>query len=410
MTASTQAPIVFLPVLVRFAIIMAICLLVPPLCRRIRIPTCVGLLCAGIIVGPNGLFLFPQDGPVASFMAQLGKLLIMFFAGLEIDLSQFKRTGTRSVWFGVLTFSIPQIIGTMVGLLAGYSWVAGVLIGSLMASHTLLGMTIVQRMNLLSDEAVGVTIGGTVLTDLLALLVLAVCVPIYTTGFSTSAFALQILELVAYIFLLLYGLSALGRRLLKWFGDSKEAQVTLIFLIMALAGIGAEAINLEGIVGAFLAGLAVNRALKTSDAKKEVEFLGNTIFIPIFFVSIGFLVNVRVFLQTLIGKPWLVIGIVGGLILAKFLAARLTERLFGYSRSQGNIIWSLSLPQVAATLASAIVAFETKNAGGARLLDEPMINTVLVMVVVTSTLGPILTERFGRQLLAPKSTITKAAS
>jgi Kef-type K+ transport system membrane component KefB len=403
MIASTQVPIVFLPVLVRFAIVMAICLLMPPLCRRIRIPTCVGLLCAGIVVGPNGLYLFPQEGPVASFMAQLGKLLIMFFAGLEIDLSQFKRTGTRSVWFGVMTFSIPQVIGTTVGLLAGYSSVASVLIGSLMASHTLLGMTIVQRMNLLSDEAVGVTIGGTVLTDLLALLVLAVCVPIYTTGLSTSAFALQILELVAYIFLLLYGLSALGRRLLEWFGDSKEAQVTLIFLIMALAGVGAEAINLEGIVGAFLAGLAVNRALKTSDAKKEVEFLGNTIFIPIFFVSIGFLVNVRVFLQTLIDKPLLVIGIVGGLILAKLLAARLTGRLFGYSRSQGNIIWSLSLPQVAATLAAAIVAFETRNAAGARLIDEAMINTILVMVVVTSTLGPILTERFGRQLLARKS-------
>ena len=343
---------------------------------------------------------------MAAFMAQLGKLLIMFFAGLEIDLSQFKRTGTRSVWFGVLTFSIPQVIGTTVSLLAGYSCVASVLIGSLMASHTLLAMSIVQRMKLVSDEAVGVTIGGTVLTDLLALLVLAVCVPIYTTGFSTSAFVFQIIELVAYILLLLYGLSTVGRWLLDRLGDSKEAQVTLIFLIMALAGVGAEAINLEGIVGAFLAGLAVNRALKTSEAKKEVEFLGNTIFIPIFFVSIGFLINVRVFLQTIIGKPWLVIGIVGGLILAKFLAARLTERLFGYSRSQGNIIWSLSLPQVAATLAAAIVAFETKNAAGARLIDEPMINTVLVMVVVTSVLGPILTERFGRQLLARKIAMT----
>jgi Kef-type K+ transport system membrane component KefB len=403
MIASVEVPAVFLPVMVRFAIIMSVCLLVPPLCRRIHIPACVGLLCVGVAVGPNGLYLFPQDGPVASFMAQLGKLLLMFFAGLEIDLSQFQRTGMRSVGFGLMTFSIPQITGTMVGVHAGYGWLAGLLIGSLMASHTLLGFPIVQRMKLVKDEAVAVTIGGTVLTDLLSLLVLAVCVPIYTTGFSTSAFALQIVELIAYIFILLFGLGSLGRWLLGKFGDSKEAQVTLTFLMMALAGIGAEAIHLEGIVGAFLAGLAVNRALRDSEAKREVEFLGNTLFIPVFFVSIGFLINVQVFVQTLTGRPGLVLAIVGGLILSKFLAARLTERTFGYSRSQGRLIWSLSLPQVAATLAAAIVAYETKNAAGVRFIDISMINTILVMVVVTSVMGPILTERFAREHLAQKN-------
>jgi Kef-type K+ transport system membrane component KefB len=126
-----------------------------------------------------------------------------------------------------------------------------------------------------------------------------------------------------------------------------------------------------------------------------------------FFVSIGFLIDVRVFLETLIAKTGLVVGIVGGLIAAKFLAARLTQRLFGYSRSEGQLIWSLSLPQVAATLAAAIVAFQAKNAAGVRLIDESVINTVLVLVVVTSILGPMLTEYFGRQLLAQKDTAAK---
>src|SRR5215472_7725270 len=128
MTASAEAPVVLLPVMARFAIIMGICLLVPPLCRRIRIPACVGLLCVGVAVGPNGLYLFPQDGPVAAFMAGLGKLLLMFFSGLEIDLSQFQRTGKRSVGFGLMTFSIPQITGMVVGLMAGYGWLTGLLI------------------------------------------------------------------------------------------------------------------------------------------------------------------------------------------------------------------------------------------------------------------------------------------
>jgi Kef-type K+ transport system membrane component KefB len=337
---------------------------------------------------------------VAGFLAEIGKLLLMFFAGSEIDLSQFRRTGERSLIFGSLTFSIPLLVGAVVARLAGYGWLAALLVGSLMASQTPLGLSAVQRMKLVTDEAVAVTIGGTVFTNLASLLVLAVCLPIYTSGFSISVFAIQVIELVVYISLVFFGLSALGRWLFQRMEDSKEQQVTLLFLIIAVAGIGAEAINLEPIIGAFLAGLAVNRALGQSEAKVGLEFLGDTLFIPIFFMTIGFLIDVRVFLQTIVGTPGLVLGIVGGLVASKFVAARLTQRLLGYSDTQGHMIWSLSLPQVAATLAAALVAFHTKNAAGARLIDEPVINTVLVMVVVTSILGPILTEHFGRQRLA----------
>jgi Kef-type K+ transport system membrane component KefB len=119
---------------------------------------------------------------------------------------------------------------------------------------------------------------------------------------------------------------------------------------------------------------------------------------------------VQVFLQTLVTRTWLVVGIVGGLIASKYLAAYLTQRLFAYSSTQGRLIWSLSLPQVAATLATAIVAYQTKNADGIRLIDEPMINTVLVLVVVTSMLGPVLTERFGQRRLAEQEAAAKTAA
>jgi Kef-type K+ transport system membrane component KefB len=408
MLASSQETLVHLPLLVRFALVLAIFLLTPPLCRRLRIPPAVGLLLAGIALGPSGLHTLPNAAPVAEFFAEIGVLLLMFFAGLEIDLSQFRRTGLRSLIFGLLTFSIPLVVGTGVGILAGYRWLAAVLIGSLMASHTLLGFPIVQRMKLVTDEAVAVTIGGTVFTDLASLLVLAVCLPIHSSGFSASLFAVQIVELVAFLLVVFLGLRTLGPWLIKRIGDSKERQVTLILLIIALAGFAAEAINLEPIIGAFLAGLAINRGLSDSEAKEQMEFLGNTLFIPTFFVSIGFLIDVGVFLQTLRANTGLVVGIVGGLIVAKFLAACLTQRLFHYSRSQGHLIWSLSLPQVAATLAATLVAFQTRNAAGVRLIDEPVINTVLVLVVVTSILGPILTESFGRQRLAEQEAAAKA--
>jgi Kef-type K+ transport system membrane component KefB len=265
-------------------------------------------------------------------------------------------------------------------------------------------------MKLVTDEAVAVTIGGTIFTDFTSLLVLAVCLPIHSSGFSASAFAVQIGELALYVPLVLVGLSALGRWLIERVGDSKDRQATLVLLIIALAGFGAQVINLEPIIGAFLAGLAVNRALSHSQAKEQLEFLGDTLFIPMFFVSIGFFINVGLFKKTLVERTGLVIGIVGGLIAAKLLAAELTQRLFGYSRSQGYLIWSLSLPQVAATLAAAIVAFQTENASGVGLIDRPVLNTVLVLVVVTSILGPVLTEHFGRQRLAERDAEAKAAT
>src|SRR6516164_7303239 len=192
-------PNVHLPLLVRFALVLAIFLLVPPICRRLRIPPAVGLLLPGVALGPSGLHTLPNAAPVAEFFAEIGVLLLMFFAGLEIDLSQFRRTGVRSLAFGFLTFSIPLVVGMGVGKLAGYGWLAAVLIGSLMASHTLLGFPIVQRMKLVTDEAVAVTIGGTVLTDLTALLVLSVCLAIHSSGFSSSTLAIQIGEMLAFV-------------------------------------------------------------------------------------------------------------------------------------------------------------------------------------------------------------------
>src|SRR6516164_1560524 len=235
---SSQDTTVHLPLLVRCAIILAIFLLIPPLCRRARMPAVVGLLLAGVAMGPSGLQALPKSDPVADFFADVGKLLLMFFAGLEIDLSQFRRTAGRSLSFGLLTFSIPQVVGTGVGLLAGYGWLAAVLLGSLMASHTLLGFPIVQRMKLVTDEPVAVTIGGTILTDLMSLLVLAVCLPIHKSGFSTSAFLLQIGEMVAYVVVAFFGLSALGRWLLERMGDSRDKQFVHILLIIAVAGLG----------------------------------------------------------------------------------------------------------------------------------------------------------------------------
>ena len=389
-----------LPTMTRFAIALAVFLFVPKLCQRLGLPSMVGLLAAGVVFGPSVLAVAPKNPQVAAFFSEIGKLLLMFFAGLEIDITQFNRTRNRSMAFGVLTFALPLAAGICVGRMFGYGWLAALLIGSLLASHTLLGFPIVQRLGLTENEAVTVTVGATIFTDLGALLILAICLPVHSVGFSAPAFVLQLIQLAVYVPVVLFGLSALARRLLQRLGDTTENQFFIILLIMILAAEGAEVIHLETIIGAFLAGLAVNRSVQRSEAKEQLEFLANTLFIPAFFLTIGFLIDVRVFAGTIVNNFGLCVGIVGGLIVAKFVAAFAAQKLFGYSMNEGWLMGALSLPQVAATLAAALVAFQTTNSAGVRLIDEPVINTVIVLMVVTAVLGPILTERFGERLVA----------
>ncbi len=383
------------------AIGFAIILFVPRISGRFGLPSAVGLLLAGVVVGPFGVHLTREGMPVLTFLAEIGKLMIMFFAGLEIDLNRAKKTGGDSLLFGSLTCLLPLAAGTTVGLAFGYSWVSSVLIGSLLASHTLIGYPIVQGLGLGGKEVIGVTVAATVLTDVASLMVLAICLPIHTSGFSPGSLVKQIVELAVYVPLVVVGLAAFGKWLFRRKGDTEEYQVGFTLIVIALAGVGAELINLEAIIGAFLAGLAVNRAIKKSEAKDQLEFLANLLFIPAFFILIGARIDVPLFIGTLINNLGLVLAIVGGLVGSKFLAAFVTQRLVGYTKTEGLLMWSLSLPQVAATLAAAVVAFQAKNAAGVRLIDEPVINTVVVLMVTTSVLGPMLTERYGRELAGP---------
>lgn len=198
----------------------------------------------------------------------------MFYAGLEIDLDRFKSTKYRSLTFATLRFAFPLLGGAAVALVFGYGWLSAVLIGSLLASHTLLGYPIVSRLGLVHNEAVTVAVGGTIATDTAALVVLALCVSIHTTGFSPASVGLQILQLALYIPGILLGVSWFARRLFHRMGNTDaDAMVVLLFIVF-IGAATAELINLEGIIGAFLTGLAVNRALSGTPAKEKIEFFG----------------------------------------------------------------------------------------------------------------------------------------
>ncbi len=388
-----------LPVLAKFALGMVMIGTLPRLSRWLHLPASVGLLIGGVIVGPYVLGFFGQDRPVADFMADIGKLLLMFFAGLEIDLGLFQKLRNRALLLGVATTVVPLVLGTAAGLALGYAPVPAIVIGSLLASHTLLGLQAIEHLGVGRLEPITVAIGATVLSDTLSLVVFAVCVSIFTIGFSPVGLAVLLTEIVLYILLVLFGLSRIGAYVLRKVENEEDAYFIIMLSFMAIAGVLAEAIQLPGIVGAFLAGLAVNASAQGHPASAKLEFLGKSLFIPIFFMVTGFLIDPVAFVYGLLDHGVLALSIIVALLVGKWIAAEAVGRWLCYSRDERLTVWSLTLPQVAATLAATIVAHQTIGPGGAPLLDDRMLNAVLVLMLTTSILGPILTERFGSRLV-----------
>ena len=396
---SIRSHVLALPDLAKFAVIIAAIAGVPRLAARIGLPPMVGLLLFGVILGPHVLGFFGEHRPIADFFAELGILLLMFSAGLEIDIALFRRAQTRSIIFGLFTTAVPLLFGTLLGLGFGYALIPAIVVGSLLASHTLLSVPIVQRLGVIRLEPIVVTIGATVLSDTLSLIVFAVCVSTYATGFSPQGLAIQLIEIAVFVPLILIGLSRAGAWALSKMGSDEEAHFLLMLGVMAVAGAIADLINLPGIVGAFLAGLAVNGAVHDDPARAKLDFFGKALFIPGFFIVTGLLIDPVAFAGSVVEHFPLALGIIVALLAGKWVAAAGVGRGFGYSPAARSTVWALTLPQVAATLAAALVAYDTHNAAGQRMLDGTMLNAVLVLMLATSILGPVLTERFAPRML-----------
>ena len=388
--------------IIQFTILLTVIFTVPPIFERLRIPGLVGLLVAGVLLGQNGLKFLDSDSETVKLLSDIGKVYLMFVAGLEIDLEQFRKTKNRSIVFGILTFLVPLIFGILVGRFFNFGWNASVLIGSLLASHTLLAYPIVSRLGVVMNEAVTVTVGATIFTDTGALLVLAICVGIHRGEFSTLSLITLLGGLAIYSVIVLFGFDWAGKEFFRRSGDEQSNQFLFILLALFLASVGAQIVGVEKIVGAFLAGLAVNDVVGRSPVKEKIEFIGSVLFIPCFFVDMGLLINIPAFIKTL-SSIWLALVIVSALIGSKFIAALLTKLIYRYSHVQMLTMWSLSLPQVAATLAASLVAYQTLNPAGERLISEGVLNSVIVLMLVTSIVAPLLTARFAALLQVPQT-------
>lgn len=371
---------------VQFLILFVIVLFAPILFNKIRIPSLIGLIIAGAVIGPYGIGLMLRDSNMI-MLGNAGLLYIMFLAGIEIDVAEFKKNSSKSLIFGMLTFSIPMIIGTLAGLyLLNLSLISSILLASMFASHTLVAYPIISKLGAGKNRAVTVAVGGTMITDTLSLSVLAIIISM-NEGQVTSAFWTQMtLSLIVFSLVVVFLFPVIGRWFFKKFQDS-TSQFIFVMTMIFLGGFLAELAGIEAIIGAFLAGLSMNRLIPhVSSLMNRIGFVGNAIFIPIFLISVGMLIDYHAFIT---GVETLKVAVVmtSVAILAKFLAAWATQKIYGYSKAERMLIFGLSNAQAAATLAAIMVGHRVG------LLDDSILNGTIVMILVTCTIASFRAQK-----------------
>ena len=397
------------PVL-KFLLILVIILSAPLLLNKLNIPHLLGLIIAGAIIGPNGLNLVLRDSSII-LSGTAGLLYIMFLAGLEIDMGDFKKNSGRSFVFGMYTFLIPMALGIVAGLyVLHFSMETSILLASMFASHTLIAYPIISKLGITKDKSVTITVGGTMITDMLALLVLTVIVGMATGVIGEHFWTRLSISIVIFVLFVVIAFPIAGRWFFKHVQDS-ISQYIFVLVMVFLGAYLAELAGIESIIGSFLAGLSLNRLIpRSSPLMHRVEFIGNSIFIPFFLIGVGMLIDYRAFFTSF---DTIKVGIVMIIVatIAKYAAAWLTQKTFRMSVDQRRIIFGLSNAQAAATLAAVMVGYnvilgQTPEGEPIRLLNESVLNGTILMILVTCTMASFSAQRGAHNLAATASSET----
>ncbi len=372
--------------ILKFLVILVIILFAPLLLNKVKIPHILGLIIAGVIIGPYGINLLERDGSII-LSGTAGLLYIMFLAGMEIDMGDLKKNSLKSIFFGILTFVIPMALGIASSMyLLNFSIPASIIVGTMYASHTLISYPIVTKLDVVKNRAVVVTVGGTIVTVTLSLLVFAVVIGMAQDEISTLFWTKLSISVIVFSTIILVLFPIIGRWFLKRITDH-VSQYIFILVLVFLGAVLAEIAGIEGIIGAFMAGLALNRLVPaTSPLMNRISFVGNAIFIPFFLISVGMLVDYRAFI---VSWHTLYVAAIMTIVatLSKWVAAWLTQKTFGFTKDERNIVFGLSNAQAAATLAVVMVGYN------ANLLNDDILNGTIIMILITCTIATIVTQR-----------------
>ena len=333
-----------------FTVILLIILFGPLLLARLRVPGVVGLILAGTLVGPHGLHVLEQTE--TTLFGTVGLLYIMFIAGLEIDLADFRKNRKRSLMFGAITFAIPLLIGTIVSYyFLQYPLRSSFLLASMFATHTLISYPIASRLGIIRNEAVTITVGGTMITDTAALLILVMITASVSGELNALFWGRMAVSIGLFTTTVLWDFPMVGRWFFRHAEQDGVVQYIFVLTMVFIAAFLAELAGLEPIIGAFLAGLALNRLVPhTSALMNRIEFIGNALFIPFFLIKVGMLVDPAVIFE---GPQALLVAatLTAVALSSKWLAAYFAQRAFGFSTPQRNVIFGLSSAHAAATIA-----------------------------------------------------------
>ncbi|MCC5944689.1 MAG: cation:proton antiporter [Bernardetiaceae bacterium] len=395
------------PVL-KFLLILVIILFAPIILNKIKIPHLLGLIIAGAVIGPYGINLMQRDSSII-LSGTAGLLYIMFLAGLEIDLADFKKNSDKSIVFGLYTFIIPMVLGTLSGVyILGYSMPTSVLLASMFASHTLIAYPLISKLGVAKNKAVNITVGGTMITDTLALLVLAIIVGM-TSGEVNAEFWIRLtVSIIIFALVVMLLFPIIGRWFFKRFDDN-VSQYIFVLVMVFLGAVLAEMAGIEAIIGAFLAGLALNRLIPhTSPLMNRIEFVGNAIFIPFFLIGVGMLIDYRAFFKDLetvkVASVMIIVA-----TSSKFIAAWLTQKTYNFSNDERRLIFGLSNAQAAATLAAVLVGYniiigETETGEPIRLLSESILNGTILMILFSCTIASFVAQKGAKNIALLETT------
>lgn len=380
-----------------FLLVLLIILFAPILLNKLRIPHIIGMILAGLVIGEHGFNILVRDSSFELF-GKVGLYYIMFLAGLEMNMGDFKKNRGKAVMLGLLAFVIPIGIGLVTNMmLLKYSLVTSILLASMYASHTLVAYPIVIRYGVSRHRSVSIAVGGTAVTDTLTLLVLAVVGGLFK-GESGGLFWLWLVVKVIFLgALIMYSFPRIGR----WFFRRYDDNVMQFIFVLAMVFLGAglmEFVGMEGILGAFLAGLVLNRLIPhVSPLMNHLEFVGNALFIPYFLIGVGMLIDIHVIFgqgdALKVAAVMIVVALVG-----KWIASWLTQKIYKMAPIERELMFGLSNAQAAATLAAVLVGYNIILPNGERLLNEDVLNGTVLLILVTCVVSSFITEMAARKI------------
>ena len=388
---TTATALVTNPVAI-FLIVMAIILLAPVVLNRLKIPHIIGMIVAGVVVGPYGLHILASDSSFEIF-GKVGLLYLMFLAGLEIDMYHLRRNIRKGVLFGSLTFLIPMVMGVLGSVyLLHAGWLTAFLLAAMYASHTLIAYPVAARFGITKAPSVLISVVGTIIAVVGALLVLAGAVNIFDTGsFAPSGILWLCLKLALYCLAVLYAYPRITRWFFKLYSE-KVTQYVYVMVMVFLSAWVAGAIGLEPVLGAFFAGLVLNRYIPSdSPLMNSIEFVGNALFIPYFLIGVGMMINVAVIVSgnTLaVASVMLVIALV-----SKWVPAWIAQKVYRMNGSDRRMMFGLTTAHTAVALAVVTIGYNMILPDGTRIMDETMLNGTVLVILVTCAIAPIVASQ-----------------